>query len=257
MKKYGLLAHPTKYSLSPKMWNAAFESLGMDCVYETADVLPENLNTELQELKTNFSGLSVSMPYKETIIPLLDSISEDAAKIKAVNTVKIENGQAHGFNTDWIGVHQALGQIPELSQKTVLINGTGGATRAAIFALNKFGIIPFVHGRSKEKVEILAADFKIKTADSLSIPNINIFINGTSIGLEKDEKYPIEDAVLKNFEWVFDVVYGETELLRRAKSFEVKTINGFEMVLYQGFEQFRILTGVEAPKEVMRTAIYS
>jgi shikimate dehydrogenase len=257
MKKYGLLAHPTKYSLSPKMWTAAFKALGVDNTYGTLDVLPENLETEFPAIKAEYSGLSVSMPHKETILPLLDTISLEAKAVGAVNTVRIENGRAYGFNTDWIGVDRSLAEIPDLVSKKVLINGTGGATRAAIYALNRIGIIPYVCGRNKEKIELLDQDFNIKIVDSLSVPGVEVFINGTPIGLEKDERYPIEDETLGKFKHVFDMVYGETELLRRSTSLGVKTINGFEMVLHQGYEQFKILTGLDVPKEVMRTAIYS
>lgn len=256
MKKFALLAHPTKYSLSPKMWNAAFKFLNNDCIYETADILPEDLVTRFPSLKAEYSGFSVSMPHKETIIPLLDRISPEAAAIKAVNTVKTEDGKAYGFNTDWIGVTQSLELIPKLPTKRVLINGAGGATRAAIYALNKLHIIPHVFARNKEKLSLLAQDFKIHIAENLDIPEIDIFINGVPIGLEKDERYPIEDETLAKFSYVFDMVYRETELIRRARSFKVQTINGFEMVLHQGFEQFEILTEEKAPIEVMRSAIY-
>lgn len=237
------------------MWNAAFESLKMDSTYEVFDVTPEELDDKFIALKKDFAGFSVSIPHKETIIPHLDGISNDAQEIGAVNTVSVSGGLTYGDNTDWIGATKALSVIPDLNTKRILINGSGGTARAIIFALNRLGSITHVYGRNNEKVQRIADEFQAEITESLTLENIDVFINATPIGLDKDEKYPVD--LPETVEWIFDAVYGKTELVQRAESLGIKTIDGREMLLYQGIAQFELLTDEIASVEVMRTAIYA
>lgn len=255
MKKFALLAHPTTHSLSPTMWQSAFKELDLPYTYEAIDVDPVKLQETFSILKNKYNGFSVSIPFKEAIIPLLDSISKEVQEIGAVNTIKIEKGRTTGENTDWIGVTKALGKIDDLLSKKVLICGAGGASKSAIYALNTLGIIPYVTNRTKEKAKLLEKQLKVQIVPIYDLPEAHVLINATSIGLEKGDKFPISDDYLSNCSYIFDMVYGDTNLNRRAKKLGVKRIDGREMLVYQGIAQFELLTGHKAPEEAMRKGV--
>lgn len=244
MKSFGIIGHPVAHSLSPKIFNTAFSALKIDATYEAFDILPEQLGAFIQEEKNlnKFSGLSVTVPHKEKIIEYLDEVSADARKIGAVNTIIKVGNKLRGENTDWIGVQMALGGIKNIKDKSFLLIGAGGVARAVVFALKEMGVNKItVWNRSKERGLKLAKDFEVNFSDSIPDKS-DVIINCTSIGLEKGERVPISDPILKNSKVVFDVVYGETDLIQRAKSLGVKTIDGEEMLLGQAFEQFRLFT---------------
>ena len=115
---------------------------------------------------------------------------------------------------------------------------------------------PLVFNRSKDKLNKLDEDFCIEIAQDINIlKSVDVLINATSIGLGKSDVFPIDNEFLKNVSYVFDMVYGKTDLTKRAKDFEVQVIGGKEMLLNQAIQQFKIFTGLDAPIQVMGKTI--
>lgn len=259
MKKYAAIGHPISHSLSPKMFNAAFSDQNINATFEVREVLPENLVEFISNLRKEkfYNGLSVTIPHKEKIIPLLDFVSEESKKIGAVNTVYWKENILCGENTDWKGVVSALQPIQSIVNKKVFIFGAGGAARACVYALKSLGVEKiYVWDRNLEKAEKVAFDESVQVGDMKNI-NADIFINATPLGLKEEDVIPISDEKLKSFEWVFDVVYGETNLLKRARDVGCKTIDGREMLLAQAALQFKIFFGIDAPVEIIRKSIFN
>jgi len=258
---FGIIGDPVSHSLSPLMHNTAFQALGIKAVYGAFQVKKEDLEKAISGLRAlNISGVSVTIPHKEEVIPFLDEVDERALRIGAVNTILNEEGRLKGFNTDWIGVLKAFEEEGvEVKGKKVVILGAGGASRAVIFALKEGGAKEIViYNRTYEKAKRLAEIFQVKALpwEALSQAKGDIIIQTTSVGLKSWES-PVGKEVLKNFEVAMDIVYLplKTKFLQEAERY-CKIIDGLKMLLYQGVEQFKLFTGKEPPIDLMRKVLY-
>ena len=261
---FGILGNPVAHSLSPTMHNAAFKACGIDAVY--IPLATAELETAFAGIKAlPFTGVSVTVPHKVAIMPMLDAIDPVAEKIGAVNTLLFKQRadgrvQCSGVNTDWIGANQALEEVIPLAGASALLLGAGGAARALGFGLKEAGAQVQLHNRSEERGRALAAqlDCPFLAAGELRGQRADILINATSVGMEPDtESIPIDPDFLSNFRVVMDIVYApsETRLLREAAERGCLTVPGSAMLLYQAAAQWRLWLGQEPPVEVMREAL--
>ncbi|MEK6200818.1 MAG: shikimate dehydrogenase [Desulfobulbaceae bacterium] len=261
---YGIIGNPVSHSLSPAMHNGAFAELGENSVYLPFPL--QDLEVGVAGLKAiGVKGLSVTIPYKEAVIPLLDVIEDVARKIGAVNTIVIKDvgGKKHlcGSNTDWLGANRALSEKVSLRGTQVVLLGAGGSARAIGFGLQQEGAHVVLCSRTETRGRALAADLgclwhPLDEADSLQG---DILINATSVGMQPEVQLsPVPQTILSRFQVVMDIVYAplETRLLRQAKGAGCQVINGLEMLLYQGVAQFELWTGKAAPVELMRQRLY-
>ena len=270
-KVIGLIGHPVGHSFSPIMHNAAFKDKGLNYVYVAFDVLPENLKYVIDGAKAlGIVGFNVTIPHKIKIMKYLDEIDKDAKLIGAVNTIKIEEGKAIGYNTDGIGARKALEEeIGKVKDKNIVIFGAGGAARAVAFELAKDNNITIAN-RTVEKAEALAKEISEKlnkkfgeevkfSGLDIDLDGIDIIINATPIGMypNVDVEPIVKAEKLREDMVVMDLIYNplETVLLKEAKKVNAKTINGLGMLIYQGAVAFKIWTGVEPNIEVMKNAI--
>lgn len=266
---YGIVAGNTSYSVSPWMHNAAFKASGLNSVFvplQVADLdafFTRMVSPATREIDLNFKGFSVTNPHKQTIIPYLDEIDETAEKIGAVNTVKIEDGNLYGYNTDAPGFIQPLKKSNiELKGIRVAVFGAGGAARACIYSLQREGANVTVVARNAEKGQLLADEFGIESrqppVDGLPA-DFDIIVNTTPLGTAgpAEELAILKAAQLEGAMLVYDLVYNpsETALIREARMAAVPTIGGLEMLIAQGVKQFEIWTGASAPVDAMRTAV--
>ena len=257
---HGIIGNPVGHSLSPAMHNAAFAALGMNRVYVPFPV--EDLPSAISGIRgLSLAGLSVTIPHKEAIIPLLDEVEEVAADIGAVNTVVVgDDGRLVGHNTDWLGASRALAGAMELGGSRVVMIGAGGAARAVGFGLKKAGAELVLVNRDRGRGEALAADLACGFVPLKKLETVggDALVNATSIGMAPDlARLPISSASLKEYAAVMDIVYAplKTELLREAADCGCRVVNGLEMLLLQGAAQFELWTGVEAPLAVMRRVL--
>jgi len=257
---YGILGRPVAHSLSPAMHNAAFRRLGVNAVYVAFPV------TDLRQAVAGLRGLgiggvSVTIPFKEEIIPLLDELDPDAAQIGAVNTVVNRKERLVGYNTDWLGAVKALKEKTSLSGEHILILGAGGAARALAYGILKAGGRVTVTDLDQPRARALARDLKVEAVplETLAQCPATILVNATPLGMAPDvEGIPIEPELLDRLALVMDIVYRPltTRLLKEAQSRGCATIDGLQMLIHQATAQFELWTGKPAPLQTMSRAAY-
>ena len=268
-KVCGIIGDPIEHTMSPVMHNAAFKKLGLDFVYLPFRVKKEELSRAVDGVRAlNIKGLNVTIPHKVAIIPFLDKLDLLAEKIGAVNTIVNDEGVLTGYNTDATGFLQALlEQGVEPEGKNIVILGAGGASRAISFILAERGahlvILNRQSGRAEELAQRISQVFKREVkALSLSEENLaqvlaraDILVNTTSVGMVPDiDETPVPAGLLKPGLIVFDIVYNpvQTRLLKEAEAAGAKTINGLEMLVWQGALAFEKWTGQKAPLDLMK-----
>lgn len=275
---YGLIGFPLGHSLSPVMHNTAFKALDLDATYKLLPLQEDHLDHFFKELKKEGSpifGLNVTVPYKESVISYLDTLSPYAKKVKAVNTIVIgKDRKLTGFNTDGPGF---LAHLAELGVKTkdknVVLLGAGGAARAVLSTLcmiperpQSIKIFDIEHEKAKKLVVDLSEGLDLsivevaQSIDDLNVASADLLINATPIGLKESDHALIEEELLHSNMFVYDLVYNpaETKLLKMAAARGAKTSNGLGMLFYQGVLAFQHWAEVQLPdeiKEKMRQAL--
>jgi shikimate dehydrogenase len=257
---YGILGRPVAHSLSPAMHNAAFRKVGLNAVYVAFPVA--DLAQAVAGLRgLQIPGVSVTIPLKEDIIPLLDEIDPRAEKIGAVNTVVNRDGQLTGYNTDWQGALLALTEKTEIAGQRVLILGAGGAAKAIAFAVQEQGGQVAITDVDLAKALALSRKLWVEVVapDHLEDYPADILINATPVGMApRSGHIPLDPALLGRFGVVMDIVYKplQTRLLQEASARGCQVIDGLRMLIHQGAAQFELWTGRPAPLEVMARAAY-
>jgi 3-dehydroquinate dehydratase/shikimate dehydrogenase len=259
---YGVAGDPIEHSLSPVIMNTALRRENVNGVY-----LPLHAKT-LKDLidcvrGIPLHGLSITMPYKQAILPYLDNTDAYTTRIGACNTVvRGQEGKLYGFNTDAAGVVRPLEQRLSIENAKVLVLGAGGAARAAVFGLKERGAELWILNRTAVKAQKLARQAKahaIKRADLRKIA-FDVIINATPVGMGNTRDRPLA-CPLKDEEIqarvVFDMVYDpvETHLLQVARAKGIAVIPGVEMFVQQAARQFEIWTGKPAPAGDMLRAV--
>ena len=256
---YGVVGCPIHHSMSPTMHNAAFSARGLNSVYlafETKDI-----DGCLKGMKAlGLKGMSVTLPHKSAVIPLLDEVDGLAKQIGAVNTIVNDEGRLIGYNTDAVGALEALEEKIELSGKTCLIIGAGGAARAIGFILKERGVHLTISNRSTERGEELAGflECSFVPLKEMEVVQADLLIQTTPVGMyPHDAQCIISPNALKGGMVVMDVIYNplETRLLKMAEDRGCLVINGLDMFIHQGAEQFRLWTGIKAPVDNMTQAV--
>jgi 3-dehydroquinate dehydratase/shikimate dehydrogenase len=255
---YGVAGDPIEHSLSPVIMNTALRRENVNGVY-----LPLHAKT-LKDLlhcvrEIPLHGLSITMPYKQAILPHLDNTDAHTAKIGACNTVvRGQDGKLYGFNTDVAGVVRPLEQRLSIEKTKVLVLGAGGAARAAVFGLKERGAEIWILNRTAVKAQKLARQAKahsIKRSDLRKIA-FDVIVNATPVGMGNTRDCPLKDEEIQA-RVVFDMVYDpvETHLLQVARAKGIAVIPGVEMFVQQAARQFEIWTGKPAPAGDMLRAV--
>jgi 3-dehydroquinate dehydratase/shikimate dehydrogenase len=254
---FGVAGNPISHSLSPLMQNAAFRRENVNAV-----LLPlktralADLLTLVRELP--LSGVAVTMPLKQEVLPHLANMDALTSRIGACNTVRTAaDGKLYGFNTDVAGVVRPLEKRLRLKGARIAVLGAGGAARAAVFGLVEQGAEVFIVNRTHETAVALARAAKAKSLkhELFAKSRFDVLINTTPCGMAGNkDALPIAENEL-NASLVFDMVYNplETPLLKLAKARGIPVVSGLEMFVQQGARQFEIWTGKPAPEaEMMR-----
>ena len=258
-KIYGVIGNPVYKSMGYLIHNIAFKDVKSSDIY--VPFLVDNVRKFFKDFSSYFDGLSVTMPFKEDIMPLLDKIEETAGKIGAVNTVVRDGKEWKGYNTDCSGAIKALEKHTDLDQKKILIIGAGGTAKAiAHGVIAKGAKVTITYNRNKEKVIKLA---KALQAQVVSIQKageeaVDVIINCSPVGMSPNvEETPIPSRFLNKGMVVFDSVYNpsETALIREAKAAGCITISGVELFINQAVEQFELWNKRKAPITSMRDIV--
>lgn len=255
---FGIVGSRASTSLSPSMQNAAFNAKRVNAIYLPCET--HRLEDFLKfARRLEFSGFSVTMPYKRAILEELDWIDPLAQQIGACNTVAVQRGKWLGWNTDAAAVVEVLSKRLRLAGSRILILGAGGAARSAAFALRGEGAGVFIAARKETAARRLAREVSAEVvpwerADGLDVDTV---INATPIGMAPyTDAVPIDLARLR-VRVVFDMVYYpmETRFLLEGRGRGLTTISGLEMLVDQGARQFEIWTGQAAPRALMEQAV--
>lgn len=270
---YGVIGDPIAHSLSPVMQNAALKALGIDAEYRAFHVLAKNLEEFFLRIRNHeISGINVTLPHKQNVIPYLDALTSEAQLVGAVNTVYWNDGKLMGHNTDAQGYTLSLQQQTkvDLKQKKILLLGAGGAARAILVGLGREKVSEIsILNRTLSKAQNLIQDlqgsflethfqaFDYDQLDNVEWNSIDLLINSSSLGLKNS---PFPDLPLSDLPpsaLISDIVYNplETTLIKKAKSLTLQTHPGWGMLLYQGALALEIWTQKKAPVDVMEKAL--
>lgn len=279
-KLTGLLGSPVSHSISPAMHNEAFKQLSLDYVYLAFDVGIENLKTAVDGLCTlNVRGFNLTMPNKNAMCKLCDSLSPAAEIIGAVNTIVNDNGYLAGHTTDGTGYMRALKEDGyDIIGKKMTILGAGGAAtsvfvQAALDGVSEISIFsrrsPFweraesiIHTLTERtNCKISLFDYENPVILRREISESAILTNGTSVGMAPNTNQSLitDPAIFHKDLIVSDVIYNprETQLLKLAREAGLRTQNGLYMLLYQGAEAFKLWTGMEMPVKIIKEKYFS
>jgi shikimate dehydrogenase len=281
----GIIGWPVGHSLSPRMHNAAFKTLGLNFAYVPLPVMPDRLEDAVRGLGAlGFTGANVTVPHKHAVLPFVDELSPVAAAVGAVNTLVVTpDGTIAGHNTDVYGFMAALREAgwpgDSSSGRRALVIGAGGAARAVAYGLRQAGAEVWIANRSFGRaLELCEALKAVPAADDCAPKNTlsahrfpeelaslasaaDLIVNTTSLGLHVDDLLPWDAVVpFQNHQLVCDLVpaanvAGLTPFLDLAASGGARVLNGLGMLLYQGARAFELWTGMEAPLAVMREAL--
>lgn len=272
-KIFALLGRRVDYSYSPLLHNAAFQELGLPCHYTVFNIIdPELVGDALRGARAlGIAGFSVTIPYKKTVVPFLDELSDEANSIQAVNTIVNDNGKLIGYNTDIGGFAAPLLPYREsIIGQTVSLFGAGGASLAAIKAFSQFfspkEILLFVRDTAKARTQLQesgydnSAPLTILSQESPEIiTGCRVIVNATPLGTKGDSgsAIPLDRQLLNPGQIVYDMVYNplDTPLLQAAQLAGATTISGIEMLIGQAERAFTLWTGIPMPVSAVRKAL--
>ncbi len=276
MNVVGIVGHPIGHSASPKMHNAVYAHLNLDYTYVPFDVVPETLEQAVKGLRAlQVSGVNVTVPLKERIIPFLDELDGEAKTIGAVNTVLNKNGRLIGYNTDGLGFIFSLKECHQFdfSSKRVVVIGAGGTAKAIVTKcmVEPMASLTVINRNLSRAQSLLSSDFISSSQVSYQLLSstdeavhdalceADLIINTTPLGMP-----PMEDKMpLASMQWVqphqicYDVIYvpNPTLFLREAQNKGATIISGSEMLAAQAKFAFKIFTGHDASFKMMHDVL--
>jgi shikimate dehydrogenase len=268
--KAGLIGAGIQASLTPAMHMREGAAQGFAYDYELIDLsrigaTPDDLPRLLDAAEERgLSGLNITHPCKQSVIPLLDDLSPQARDLGAVNTIVLHEGRRAGHNTDWWGFAESFRKgLPQADLSSALQLGAGGAGAATAYALLSLGLERLlVFDREAERAETLAhtmtvlfPDAAIAVAETLApaMRSVAGLVHATPTGMAKYPGLPLPADLLEARHWVAEVVYFplETALLREARRRGCRTLDGGGMAVFQAVGAFRLFTGLEPDADRM------
>ena len=251
MKKYLVIGNPIEHSLSPKLHNYWIKDNNIKAIYEKQKINENEIESLILEVKKKkINGINVTVPFKKTVIPYLDQLTLESESTQSVNTIYLDNNKVVGHNTDISGFELSVKDSKfEATDKKIFILGAGGVVPSIICALNKMKVSGItISNRTKGRAENLKNFFKnIKIVDWGEVPEFDMIINATSVGLNKNDRIDLNLSKVGKDKFFYDVIYNpkETSFLKIGKKLGNKTENGKLMFIYQAFNAFKVWHGVE------------
>ena len=250
MKKFLVIGNPIEHSLSPTLHNYWIKNNGIDAIYEKKKLNENELEQIILLVKEKkIDGINVTVPFKKAIIPFLDELSIEAKSTQSVNTIYLKENKVMGHNTDIVGFEASIKKSEyNLVNKEVLILGAGGVVPSIIFALKKMKVSKItISNRTKKKAENLEKLFEnIEIIEWGVVPNFDMIINATSVGLKKEDDINIDFSSISKNKFFYDVIYNpkETSFLKTGKNLGNVILNGKLMFIYQALSAFNIWHGI-------------
>ena len=244
MQKYGLIGYPLKHSFSIGFFNEKFKSEGIDAEYVNFEIPEINDFMEVIEENPNLCGLNVTIPYKEQVIPFLDELDKDTAKIGAVNVIKIIRTPKRkiklvGYNSDIIGFSQSIQPLLQPYHKKALILGTGGSSKAIYNGLTNLGIDSVFVSRTKKEGMLTYEELTPEV-----MAEHTVIVNCTPVGMYPKVDFcpAIPYELLTPNHLLYDLLYNPniTLFMKKGEEHGAATKNGLEMLLLQAFAAWEI-----------------
>lgn len=248
MDKYGLIGYPLEHSFSISYFNQKFADESIDAVYENFEIPTIDLLPEVLESNPDLRGFNVTIPYKQKVVPFLDSISPEARAIGAVNVVKVEREGTKtilkGYNSDVIGFTKSIEPMLDKNHKKALILGTGGASRAIDYGLKALGLETVFVSRYMRPGTI---QYENITPDV--VKEYNVIVNCTPCGMypHTDECPQLPYEAMDSHTILYDLIYNPdtTQFMQKGAEHGASTKNGLEMLLLQAFASWDFWNGKE------------
>lgn len=258
--KYGLIGEKLSHSYSPRIHRTIFETLKIEGEYSLIELNKNELKGFLMDAKKQgYNGLNVTIPYKSEVIPFLDTISEEAKKIGAVNTINFRN-DIGGFNTDYCGIKSTFSMCEvDVRGKNILIAGSGGAAKSVITYMLDTGVNKiYVASRNPENILAQIKTEKNSTEKGSIIPiyydqitqykSFDIVVNTTPVGMYPHTGVsPLTKEHITGAEFVFDLIYNpnRTMLMELSEEIGITNVNGLYMLIAQAIKAHEIWNGIE------------
>ena len=246
MKKYLVIGNPVEHSLSPQLHNYWIKENNIDAVYDKKQLNENDIEGVISEIKNDkIHGINVTVPFKMSVIPFLDQLTPLAKETQSVNTIFKKDNKIVGDNTDVGGFEKGLKYINyNLKKKNVFILGAGGVVSSIILALKRLGAAKIIlSNRTKKKADNLKKRYMdLEIIDWGKIPDFDMIINATSLGLKNDDQIKLNYAEIGTNKLFYDIIYNpsKTKFLSKAKQFGNQIENGKMMFVYQAQLAFRI-----------------
>ncbi len=234
--KFGLIGENLSHSFSPKLHRELMEKNGIQGTYSLIEIPRDKFESEFDKLKqSDYHGVNVTIPYKERVMLLLDSLSPQAQYIGAVNTISFINGLASGFNTDYDGfLHMMDANGLDIRNATAVLLGSGGVTKAVVKALIDRGIagITVVSTKTSPSTDLETINYAAYESKPI---RCDFLINCTPVGMHPNTAASPVTATAIRAGAVIDLIYNpeETQLLKDASALGAKTVNGMQMLVAQ------------------------
>ena len=277
--RLGLIGYPVSHSLSPKLQNAALKACGLEGEYSLFPIAPDDMQA-LKDLldrvrSSEITGLNVTIPHKQNVIPFMDELTPTAKAIGAVNIIYMRESKLIGDNTDAPGfladLNKFLTTVPYRDDKTrshgelnALVLGAGGSARSIVYALCNDGWHVTIAARRLEQAQQLASSFtqyatRITNPADLQLSTFDLIVNTTPLGMTPNvDQSPLpENTSLSKHTKIYDLVYNpcETKLVREARSQGLSAITGLGMLIEQAALGFELWTGLKPPKDILYASV--
>lgn len=272
---FAIFGRPVGHALSPLIHNAAFAAAGEDAVLVGFSPSPKGLETALRGLvAAGCAGLTITIPFKTEIVPMLDELGDSARATGAVNTVAIgKDGRLTGHNTDVDGVLRCFERLPKRPRERAVMLGAGGAARAAVAAMSRAGISQLaILNRTQAKAEALVAEMAGKGAGPMMLEAVGLsdqslahhlaeaalLVNTTPVGMyPRGDETPVPAALLRERLDVIDAIYrpDPTRLCHDARSAGAAAVSGVDWIIAQGVVALKYWLGIEPDEAAMRAAL--
>tara|TARA_Y100000996_G_scaffold408996_1_gene388972 strand:- start:598 stop:1389 length:792 start_codon:yes stop_codon:yes gene_type:complete len=246
MKNYLVIGNPIDHSLSPKLHNYWFKKNNINAVYDRKLLKENEIKNIIYKIKKDeVNGINVTLPFKKSVISFVDKLTPEAEETQSVNTVYKEKNIIIGHNTDIAGFELALRHAKfDAEGKKVFILGSGGVVPSIILGLKRAKVSKILlSNRTKSKAKELKKNFQeIEITNWGEVPNFDMIINATSVGLNNDDEIKIDYSSLGPNKLFFDLIYNprETIFLKKAKLSGNRAENGKMMFIYQAHQSFTI-----------------